>query len=70
MLEDGREAVLVPPRDHVAFAEGIDRLLDDRAERRRLGNAAQQRQQAEFRFDQTLSLLESLYERLHAEAVG
>ncbi len=68
ILEDGRQALLVPPRDHVALAEHVDRLLDDPAERRRLGRAAQRRQRAEFRLEHTLALLTSLYERLCAEA--
>lgn len=70
MVEHEQEALLVPPRDYVAFAEAIGRLLDDPAERGRLGDAARRRQQAEFRFEHTLDLLEGLYERLYAEATG
>jgi glycosyltransferase involved in cell wall biosynthesis len=68
ILEHEREALLVPPRDHVAFAQAISRLLDDPAERQRLGDAARRRQQAEFRFEHTITLLEALYDRLYAEA--
>ena len=68
ILEHGDEALLVAPRDHVAFADAISRLLDDPAERRRLGDAAQRRQREQFRFDQTIAQLESLYEQLHAAA--
>jgi glycosyltransferase involved in cell wall biosynthesis len=60
--------LLVPPRDYVALGEAIGRLLDDPAERERLGDAARRRQQAEFRFEHTLGLLEALYERLYAGA--
>jgi glycosyltransferase involved in cell wall biosynthesis len=67
MVEDGKEALLVPPRDHVSFADAIGRLLDDPAERQRLGEAAQRRQRAEFRFDQTIAQLETLYERLYED---
>jgi glycosyltransferase involved in cell wall biosynthesis len=70
ILEHGREALLVPPRDYATFAEEISRLLDDPLERLRLGEAAQRRQRAEFRFDQTVSLIESLYERLHSQAAA
>jgi glycosyltransferase involved in cell wall biosynthesis len=70
IVEHEREAILVPPRDHVAFAHEIARLLDDPSERRRLGDAARLRQQAEFRFQGTLDLLESLYEDLYAEAAS
>ena len=67
MVEDGKEALLVPPRDHVSFADAIGRLLDNPAERKRLGKAAQRRQQAEFRFEQTIAQVETLYERLYAD---
>jgi glycosyltransferase involved in cell wall biosynthesis len=70
ILEDGQDGVLVPPRDYVAFADAIARLLDDPHERRRLGEAAQRRQRDEFRFDRTVALLENLYERLHREVAG
>jgi glycosyltransferase involved in cell wall biosynthesis len=70
MVEHEQEALLVPPRDYVAFAEAIGRLLDDPAERRRLGDAARRRQKAEFRFEHTLDLLEALYERLYADATS
>lgn len=70
IVEHGRDAVLVPPRDHAAFADEIARLLDDPGERQRLGEAARRRQREAFRFDQTVALLESLYERLHAEAAA
>lgn len=70
ILEHGQEGVLVPPRDYVAFADEIARLLDDPDRRRRLGEAAQRRQRDEFRFDRTVALLESLYERLHREAAA
>jgi len=69
ILEHDQEALLVPPRDYVTFAEAIARLLDDPRERRRLGEAAQRRQREQFRFGQTIARLESLYERLHAEAM-
>jgi len=68
ILEDEQEALLVPPRDYAAFAQAIGRLLDDPAERQRLGDAARRRQQAEFRLEHTLNLLEALYARLYAEA--
>jgi glycosyltransferase involved in cell wall biosynthesis len=68
MVEHEQEALLVPPRDYVALAQAIGRLLDDPTERRRLGDAARRRQQSEFRFEHTLGLLEALYERLYTEA--
>jgi glycosyltransferase involved in cell wall biosynthesis len=70
ILEHGRDGVLVPPRDFVALGDEVARLLDDPAERRRLGEAAQRRQRDEFRFDQTVAQIEGLYERLNREARG
>lgn len=70
MLEHEQEALLVTPRDYAAFAQGIARLLDDPVERQRLGDAARRRQQAEFRLEHTLDLLEELYGRLYAEVVS
>jgi glycosyltransferase involved in cell wall biosynthesis len=70
ILEHEQEALLVPPRDYVDFSQAVGRLLDDPGERRRLGDAARRRQQAEFRFEHTVGLLEALYERLHAEATA
>jgi glycosyltransferase involved in cell wall biosynthesis len=68
LLEDGREALLVPATDTAALATAIDRLLDDPDERRRLGAAARQRQRKDFRFEDTLAAIQSLYERLHDAA--
>lgn len=70
ILEHGKEGVLVPPRDYLAFGEEIARLLDDPGERRRLGDAARRRQREDFRFDRTVAMVEHLYERLHAEAAA
>jgi glycosyltransferase involved in cell wall biosynthesis len=70
ILEHGQDGVLVPPRDYAAFAQEIARLLDDPAERQRLGEAAQRRQREAFTFGQTVALLESLYERLYAAAAA
>ncbi len=70
VVEHEREALLVPPRDYVGFAEEIERLLEDPAERRRLGEAAQRRQRADFRLGDTLSRLEQLYQKLYANGRG
>jgi glycosyltransferase involved in cell wall biosynthesis len=70
IIEHGREGVLVPLRDYMAFSNEIARLLDDPLERRRLGEAAQRRQREEFRFERTMALLESLYKRLYRQAVS
>jgi glycosyltransferase involved in cell wall biosynthesis len=70
ILEHGREAVLVPPRDYATLADEIARLLDDPLERQRLGEAARRRQREAFRFEQTVFQIENLYERLHSQAAA
>lgn len=61
IVEDGRQAVLVPPGDAAALADAIGRLLDDPAERIRLGSEAAARQAAQFSFDKMTRRVESLY---------
>lgn len=70
ILEDGVEALLVPPGDVAALASGLRRLLGDPSERLRLGAAARTRQQAEFRLDRTVASLEQLYVELFGEATA
>jgi glycosyltransferase involved in cell wall biosynthesis len=66
ILVDRDEALLVPPGDPAALAAAIAHLLDEPAERERLGAAAQRRQRCEFRFDRTVATIEELYESLYA----
>jgi glycosyltransferase involved in cell wall biosynthesis len=61
IVEDGRQAVLVPPGDAAALASAIGRLLDDPAERLRLGSEAAARQAAQYSFDEMTRRVESLY---------
>jgi glycosyltransferase involved in cell wall biosynthesis len=70
ILEEGDEALLVPPHDHAALAGAIARLLDDPGERDRLGAAAQRRQLRDFRFETTVARTEELYAELYAAAVA
>jgi glycosyltransferase involved in cell wall biosynthesis len=64
LVEDGREALLVEPRDPAALAEAIGRLLRSPAEAKRLGEAARDRQQREYSLDAMVRRVESLYEEL------
>jgi len=65
IIEDGAEGLLVPPRDSAALSAAVARLLADPSERARLGAAARRRQQAEFRLEHTLDVLQELYEALY-----
>jgi len=68
IVEDGRQAVLVPPGDAAALASAIGRLLDDPAEQLRLGSEAAARQAAQFSFDEMTRRVESLYLELLGRA--
>jgi glycosyltransferase involved in cell wall biosynthesis len=64
LVEDGRDALLVEPRDPEAFAEAVGRLLRDPAEAKRLGETARDRQRREYSLDAMVRRIESLYEEL------
>lgn len=61
-----REALLVPPEDPQALAAALARLLEDRALRRRLGDAARQRAERAF----TVDTMVDGYMRVYASAIG
>jgi glycosyltransferase involved in cell wall biosynthesis len=48
LVEDGRDGILVPPRDAAALADAIGRLHDDPELRRRFGSNGRQRVEQEF----------------------
>jgi glycosyltransferase involved in cell wall biosynthesis len=64
LVEDGREGLLVPPRDPAALADAIRRLLRDQAEAERLGANGRVRQRREFSLDAMVRRVEELYEEL------
>jgi glycosyltransferase involved in cell wall biosynthesis len=64
LVEDGREGLLVPPRDPAALADAIGRLLRDPAEAERLGANGRERQRREFSLDAMVRRIEELYEEL------
>jgi glycosyltransferase involved in cell wall biosynthesis len=68
IVEDGRCAVLVPAGDAAALAGAVGRLIDDPAERLRLGSEASARQAADFSFDEMTRRIERLYLELLGRA--
>jgi glycosyltransferase involved in cell wall biosynthesis len=65
LIEDGREGMLVPPRDPASFARAVAALLGDPARRAVLGEQARERQRREFSFERMVRRIEDLYESLY-----
>jgi len=59
--------LLAPPKDEVAFAAAIDRILSDSAYRNKLGQAARKRVEAKFSWDGVAKQLSELYTQLLQE---
>lgn len=55
--------LLVPPKDDVAFAKAIDRILSDPQWRQQLGEKARKRMEKEFSWDGVAAQLSDLYSR-------
>ncbi len=68
LIEDGVNGLLVPPRDPSALAGAIRRLLQDRTLASRLGDAARERQRADYDLDAVVGRLERLYIELYTAA--
>jgi glycosyltransferase involved in cell wall biosynthesis len=67
LIEHGRTGLLVPPRDPIALADGLARLLADPAERERLASEAARRL-SEFTIDAITARVCELYDELAHEA--
>jgi glycosyltransferase involved in cell wall biosynthesis len=65
-VTDQREAFLVPAQDSAKLAEGIARMLDDRALRERLARDARTKVETEFSFAHRTRKIETLYKKLMA----
>lgn len=60
-VRDGDTALVIPPRDSIALADAISRLLDDGALAARLGAAARRRAESEFSREAMLNAMERLF---------
>lgn len=65
LLAEGRSGVLYPRGSHAALADAVQRLLEDPALARRLGDAARSRA-AQFTVDTMVSTVEAVWERVLA----
>lgn len=68
LIEDGVHGLLVDPQDPPALARAIGGLLGDPGRRARLGEAARERQRAEFELTVMVRRVEELYEELFARS--
>ncbi|MBJ6749825.1 glycosyltransferase family 4 protein [Geomonas anaerohicana] len=68
-VEPGSTGFLVTPGDHMALADKIEVLLDDKELRDRMGRAARQRVVESFSLEQHISKLTDTVKRLYAEAI-
>jgi glycosyltransferase involved in cell wall biosynthesis len=64
LIRDGREGLLVPPRDEARLAESVGRLLDDWELARRLGDNARQRVERQFSREAMVRRFADFYRRL------
>jgi glycosyltransferase involved in cell wall biosynthesis len=65
LVEDGREGLLVPPRDPASFARAVATLLGDHARLAAFGEQARERHHRDYRFELMVRRIEGLYESLY-----
>lgn len=63
-IENGKSGIVVANGDIPGFALGTLQVLRDRAEARRLGEAARRYAQASLTWDASASAIEDVYERI------
>jgi glycosyltransferase involved in cell wall biosynthesis len=61
LIRNEVDGLLAPPSDERALAEAVERLIDDRELRRRLGQAARRRILDQFDLDENVELLARLF---------
>jgi len=66
IVEDGKEGVLLPPRDPVRWATVVAALLDDRERRQEMGRNARERATREFSVERHIEKVEALYDEVLA----
>lgn len=61
---DDETGILVPPRDPLALAAALERLMTDEALRKRMGRAAHAHAQANFGVERMLDAMEAVFRRV------
>ena len=65
LVSDGESGFVVPPGDHIALADGMERMMDLPCEdRQALGRAGYERARSEFSLDRVIDMWEDLFSRL------
>jgi glycosyltransferase involved in cell wall biosynthesis len=64
VVEDGATGLLVPPRDHVALAQAIVRMLGDAEMRTRMGDAGRVRVVERFTVERMVAETAAAYARV------
>lgn len=64
IVRNGHNGLLVPPRDSVAIADAIERLLDDAEMRQRMGMAGHELVKNEFAEEHVVAQTLSVYRKL------
>ena len=65
LVSDGESGFVVPPRDHAALADAMERMMDLSCEERQaLGKAGYDRARSEFSLDRVIDRWEDLFNRL------
>jgi glycosyltransferase involved in cell wall biosynthesis len=67
VVQDGKNGLLVPPRDATALATAMDRLLTDRSEARALGAFGQRTTVPEHTWERTVGALSQVYGEVLSE---
>lgn len=67
IIEDGKEGLLVPPRDEEAFADAMERLLTHRDEARQMAQALRKKVETRFTLDQMTEKTLEVYRQVKEE---
>ena len=65
-IEPGVTGILIPPRDSLALADAIERLLSDDELRRAMGRAGRQLAEREFGVERVVEAHMQIYDELLA----